>query len=201
MTVIVVVTSEVTVPVRWIMIVCAPRPSGFRSTTKPSATDRLAIDGDRCRDSLVGGDSTRPQVGLGGAVALKGAALALTVRPIEPSDCLPGAGQLEAGLAGEGLDVVRGHVVATRQKRVAAGCADERDRGAGAGAQLEERGQPQAVCGGISRGPNEVDHVFLDGRRDADGCGQTAKMKHVGRAEERGLVAGPGIGVGRFGVP
>ncbi len=48
-------------------------------------------------------------------------------------------------VAREALDVVRGHVVAAREEGVPLGRADERDRGAGTGSELEERGQLERV--------------------------------------------------------
>jgi hypothetical protein len=86
-------------------------------------------------------------------------------------------------VAGEGLDVVRGHIVTTGQEGVATGGADRGDSGPGTGAQLEQGGQSRAVGGGVAGGTDEIDHVFLDRGGDPDRHGQLAKLEHVGWAE------------------
>ena len=82
-------------------------------------------------------------------------------------------------VAGQALDVVRRHKVASRQKGMSTGGPDQGDRGPRAGTQLEQGCQGQTIGGRLAGGPDEVDDVFLDRGGDPDrrrsACGKRAR--------------------------
>ena len=71
-------------------------------------------------------------------------------------------------VARQALDVVGRHEIAAGEQGVAAGGSHQGDRGSRAGAELEQRRQRQTERRRVAGGPDQVDDVLLDGRRDPD---------------------------------